>query len=673
MGVKEIIKKRIYSVADSAYQKDIDGAMPAFDEWVRKKESGLERFDMTVDLMGRDIDLSEISRLTYAAKYEGVSVRIIPYEKITKNFQVKNYIEDILVFVNGEITDKAIPLLVKRFQENTEADILYGDEDIAELDVTGTIKYGRSVYGTRRDPYYKHEWSPNAFLNHFYFCNMVAVRRSAFRDLEWAKDLCAAESLYRVLLEYIFKNEFTLRKSVDYIDEILVHARNYDLNRLTDNMADSIAAKYQVSGKNDTKISVVIPSKDNPDLLKSCLGSLKNTFHDGVEYEVIVVDNGSTAENRVLIEEILKNHKARYLYEPMEFNFSAQCNKGVRESAYPLVLLLNDDITFKEPGTLMRMANQAKYSFTGAVGVKLLYPDSTIIQHAGVINNRIGPVHKLQFCDDSVEHYHGYNRMVENVSAVTAACLMVRKDAYEKVGGMDESLKVAFNDVDFCFRLLENGFVNVVCNNICVTHAESVTRGKDTDTESLKRLMAEKDKLYSSHKALKGYDPYFSGKLVCDCLDVRIVPANEFEYERGLENCKKTKQGTIDDAREEKCLQFSLEYAGDMSGFSFKEEDGDKFYFQGFLYIQGSDNACYKKEIILQSESFTEAIPFTGCIRNDVALACKGEVNVERSGFCLSVLKNSLPKGTYRVGVKFTNKYARERLYSFSNKYLVVE
>lgn len=673
MGVKEIIKKRIYSAADSAYQKDIDGAMPSFDEWVRAKEGGLERFDMTVDIMGQDIDLSEISRMSYAAKYRGVSVRIIPYEKISENFQVKNYIEDILVFVNGEITDKAIPLLVKRFGDNSEADILYGDEDIAELDVSGTIKYGRSVYGTRRDPYYKHEWSPNAFINHFYFCDMVAIRRSAFRDVKWAKGLNGAESLYRVLLEYIFKSEISLRKSVDYIDEILVHARNYELNKLTDKKAESIAAKYQVSGKGENKISIVIPSKDNPQLLKPCLESLENTFHDGVEYEVIVVDNGSSPENREKIEEILKLYNARYLYEPMEFNFSAQCNIGVREAAYPLVLLLNDDITFKEPGTLMRMANQAKYSFTGAVGVKLLYPGSTIIQHAGVFNNRIGPVHKLQFCDDSVEQYHGFNRMVENVSAVTAACLMVRKDAYEKVGGMNENLKVAFNDVDFCFRLLEAGFVNVVCNNVCVIHGESVTRGKDTDAESIKRLMLEKEKLYLAHEALRGYDPYFSGKLVCDCLDSRIVPANEFEYERGLERCKAVKQGTTEDAREEKCLQFSLEYAEDMSGFSFKEEDALYFYFQGFSYIQGSDNACYKKELVLESDSETKTIPFTGCIRNDVALACVGEINVERSGFCVSVLKSALSKGTYRVGVKFTNKYARERLYSFSNKYLVVK
>lgn len=673
MGVKEVIKKRIYSVADSAYQKDIDGAMPSFDEWVREKESGLERFDMTVDLMGMDIDLSEISELSYAAKYDGVSVRIVPYTKITENFQVKNYIEDILVFVNGEITDKAIPLLVKKFNENAEADILYGDEDIAELDVTGTIKYGRSVYGTRRDPYYKHEWSPNAFLNHFYFCNMVAIRRSAFRDYRWAEGLSGVHSLYRTLLGYIFQNEITLRKSVDYIDEILVHARNYELNKLTDQLAEKIAEKYLETEKRETKISVVIPSKDNSHLLKTCLSSLEETFHEGVEYEVIVVDNGSTAENKAAIEEVLKPFKAKYIYEPMEFNFSAQCNLGVKQAEYPLVLLLNDDITFREPGTLMRMAAQAKYSFTGAVGVKLLYPDSTLIQHAGVFNNRIGPVHKLQFCDDTVEHYHGFNRMVENVCAVTAACLMVRKDAYEKVGGMNENLKVAFNDVDFCFRLLEAGYVNVVCNNICVTHGESVTRGKDTDPESLKRLWSEKNKLYLSHEALKGYDPYFSNKLVSDCLDVRMVPANEFEYKRGLELCKTLKPGSLEEAREEKCLQLSLEYAGDMVDFSFDEEDSGMYYFQGFSYVQGSDNACYKKELILESSKGIECIPFVGCIRNDVASACLEQINVERSGFCVCIPKNAVSKGTYRVGVKFTNKFARERLYVFSNKYMVVK
>ena len=309
------------------------------------------------------------------------------------------------------------------------------------------------------------------------------------------------------------------------------------------------------------------------------------------------------------------------------------------------------------------------------MGLKLLYPGGSSIQHAGVINNRIGPVHKLQFCDDKNVYYHGYNRNVQNVSAVTAACLMVRRDAFDKVNGLDESLKVAFNDVDFCFRLLEAGYVNVVCNNISAIHAESVTRGRDDDIRSLARLNVAKERLYENHGSLRGYDPYFSKYLLADCLDSRIVPANEYEYERAGEDCKKKQVANLKarGTREDACVILSLEYAGEKAEFSFDERDAGTLLIQGFAYVSGADNACYRKAILLQGEQGTFELPINGCVRTDVALACADQTNVEKSGFCINSPATELPSGNYRVGMLMTNKYARERLYAFSNKYMVVK
>ena len=678
MFIKTVVKNAATKYADKAYRKSVEGAVPSYDEWIRGKESSLERLDMSVRArnLGDEADEARaMSRLSYVTTYEGSSFRIVPYSAVDHSFEIKNTIEDYIVFTNGELTDRAIPLLAKAFADNPDADICYGDEDIATLDAGDLLKYGRSVVGTRQDPYFKPEWSPNAFLHHFYFGNVVAVRRSSFREVAMPRTTYGVRLIYEMLLEYIFKDEKNLRRSVINVGEILIHATGYGNNDVKLEKAGDYAKNLECLNESDNKISVVIPSRNNPDLLEKCLSSLYDSLLDGTQTEVIVVDNGSAPDKKVLIEEVLARYGASYIYNPMDFNFSAQINAGVRKSTYPTLLLLNDDITFAQKGTLETMAQELKYSFTGAVGLKLLYPDSSLIQHAGVINNRIGPVHKLQFCDDRSEYYHGYNRYVQNVSAVTAACLMVRRDAFDKVGGLDESLKVAFNDVDFCFRLLEAGYVNAVCNNVSAVHAESVTRGKDDDTKSLVRLNMEKERLYETHGTLRGYDPYYSRYLLSDCLDSRIVAASEYEYTRAEENVGRKSVPDLNSrgAREEACVILSVEYAGDKSEFSFDEKDADTLIIQGFSYVSGSNNACYQKSILLKGESGIFEFPFKGCVRNDVALACKDQVNVEKSGFCVNISKAELAHGNYRVGILMTNRFAREKLFAFSNKYMVVK
>ena len=177
----------------------------------------------------------------------------------------------------------------------------------------------------------------------------------------------------------------------------------------------SVVPKGEIYGKESGPlVSAVILSKDHPELLKNCIGSfLERTFlpgsRDSVEF--IVVDNGSSEENRQTIQAFLESlkGKTRYIYCPMDFNFSAMCNAGVREAEGEYILLLNDDVEIIERNWLRIMLGQALLPGTGAVGAKLWYPEKEKIQHAGVTNMHIGPSHKLTTFPDDRAYYYGHN------------------------------------------------------------------------------------------------------------------------------------------------------------------------------------------------------------------------------------------------------------------------
>ena len=158
---------------------------------------------------------------------------------------------------------------------------------------------------------------------------------------------------------------------------------------------------------------------------------------------------------------------------------------------------------------LDRMVGQASLRHVGAVGAKLLYPNSTLIQHAGVTNTISGPGHKLKGLDDTQSYYYGRNKLVYDMIGVTAACLLIRTKVYRALGGLYEGLRVAYNDVDLCFRLCEKGLCNVQRNDVVLYHHESLSRGDDMQDEGkFKRLMEEKDVLYRRHPRLYAQDPY---------------------------------------------------------------------------------------------------------------------------------------------------------------------
>lgn len=417
-------------------------------------------------------------------------------------------------------------------------------------------------------------------------------------------------------------------------------------------------------------VSVVIPSKDHPEVLEQCLRSFrKKTLYDC--YEWIVVDNGSSGENRDRIKKLQKEYKFLYLYEEMPFNFSKMCNMGVARAHGDMILLLNDDIEIIEKNWLGRMVGQALLPHVGAVGARLWYAGGRLIQHAGITNLQIGPSHKLVTFQDDQDYYYGRSRVAYDMIGVTAACLMVTKKKYEEVGGLDETMAVSYNDVDFCFKLWEAGYYNVLRNDVVLYHHESLSRGLDEhDENKWERLLAEKRNLYARHPQLDGKDPFYHEALIDNASDYRCN--YKFPYEDPLYTVevKPLQEAELRGIREER-----LKLMVDRAEMQHKihEEEPDIVWIMGWCYVPGEDNALYDKKMLLRradGPGYT-AVP-ADWHRKDVVESLRGEEHIELAGFVLRVLKKDLEAGSYRIGMLCTNQVTGEKALSWSEKEIAV-
>lgn len=606
----------------------------------------------------------------------------------------------LIIASKGKLASYATKSIDMFFDENPETMILYGDEDL----VTDAGEYDA--------PWFKPDWSPDFLDSCLYFGSLVAVRVEYWRKIREAYELIypgfwqqlfaeeIPERIYHVTdltayekwLHYCVSAGYAKDSHiVGHVSQILFHSREEqkrfqgESDYLKEMRRGLLNCFFEISDdceKTKTPaISVIIPSKDHPDILQQCVESVKK-FGAHVPFEILVVDNGSEPENKVKTEELLKEEASvgingkecsiRYLYQPMEFNFSRMCNLGADEAKGKLLLFLNDDVTL-EDGCVAEMAARAVRGYTGAVGVKLLYPDTGRIQHAGITNLPMGPVHKLQSMSDDRNYYGRANDSCRNFLAVTAACLMVEKKKFQEAGGFPEELKVAFNDVDFCFRLYELGYFNVCINDIYGYHHESLSRGDDESEEKLKRLLEEREILYRRHPQLEGKDPFYSDFLNRDGLDVRIAPAY-MTAGNHPENISKTELATeLENYREDKCLMVRV-------------EDARRAQIVGWSVVLGDDNACYAKKLLLRSISeqpgnqpnhpaSTQAdtvyeVVLEGQYRPDLEENMPDQKNVALSGFWVELHQAALPRGIYQIGVAGRNRVTGMKLLNWSNRIL---
>ena len=237
---------------------------------------------------------------------------------------------------------------------------------------------------------------------------------------------------------------------------------------------------------------MIIPTRNGLEVLEPCLNSLLRITRYP-DLEVLVVDNGSDDPATLrFLAGLEQKGKIRVLRDPSPFNYSALNNKAVEQATGALVCLLNNDIEVVEPDWLEALVVQALRPGVGAVGARLLYPDRTL-QHAGVLLG-VGGVANHAHLGWPGEHpgYFSRAQLNQEMAAVTGACLVVRREHYLKVGGLDAMhLKVAFNDVDFCLKLREIGLHNVYVGAAKLIHHESVSRGQDLSPEKAARFASE--------------------------------------------------------------------------------------------------------------------------------------------------------------------------------------
>lgn len=578
----------------------------------------------------------------------------------------------------GKLNQYALRWIEDYFEANPQIMIAYGDEDVwAEK-------------GKRENPWYKPEWSPDTYKSCFYVGSVIAIRESFAQKLYEQGSLKEKQSAQKNLKDeshtpeglrdntcdiQSFENARQLRswldkaielaggyqkgcKSIGRIPQILFHVTEASVwEEYLQCAMDDAAEELLKSG--DTKLSIIIPSKDNPQLLQQCLNSLYKSLErqkDLPSLEIVVVDNGSSSENREQLEVLLKEHT--YLYHPMDFNFARMCNMGAGKATGSLYLFLNDDIEFCENSWLEEMLAKATEPYVGAVGLKLYYPNSQNIQHAGITNLPIGPVHKLQGFEDTKSYYWGKNKFQQNCLAVTGACLLVAKEKFDEAGGFEESLQVAYNDVDLCMSLYEAGYQNVCVNNYFAYHHESLTRGSDETPVKQKRLQEELQILQRRHPALVEQDPYYPKQLNHEGLDAGIVP--------GYHNAFNTKQpaGWLDwsdkikDVREDACLMVRVE--------ACKKE-----LLQGYSVVLGDNNACYDKYLVLEAANGKRVyMPLVGQYRLDLEENLPDQKNVALGGFCVKNPGENLKAEEYKIGVMAVHRISRLKLLNWSGKAL---
>lgn len=623
MRIKSAVKELLTRRLDDKYEKRLAAKKTDYDAWIRERERDIS----DVDGQNEKADQGEF---------------VLFLQK------------------NGKLSCGATGWIRTYFSVHEECLVLYGDEDVMRAD------------GVRENPWYKPCWSPDLFLDCFYLGSVIAVRKSVARKL-LAKESLESGCVLFDRTEEIWKLLYGLFteiggfekncRAIVRIPVILFHVADSSPWESYLNLPDR-RRRNGAEPDGLSLVSVIIPSKDNPAVLKKCLDALRRHTVPQ-ELEIIVVDNGSNTENRAALEKVTQ--ELTYLYRPMDFNFSVMCNIGAEHAKGNLLLFLNDDVEVCGGDWLEQMRRKAVLPYVGAVGLKLWYPDSECIQHDGITNLRVGPVHKLQFFDDNTCYYFGRNRLDHNCLAVTAACLMIEKRKFQEAGGFREELQVAYNDVELGFRLWETGYHNVVLNHTYAIHHESLSRGSDESWEKQRRLERERNLLYEMHPKLYGVDPYYPQQLNTEGLDSRILPGYITARNTVQAPDWKRMNSRLAAYREDNCLMVRVETAGPER-------------IQGYSVVLGDDNACYVKYLILE-ESGSESpknrkqmfcMKLEEQYRDDLEENLPDQKNVALGGFRVSRRAENLCAGSYRIGVLAVHRVSGLKLLGWSGKYLQV-
>lgn len=398
------------------------------------------------------------------------------------------------------------------------------------------------------DPHFKPDFSPDTLRSYNYICHFTVFSRQLMENAggKFRSEFDGSQD-YDLILRLTEKAEHIVHiaKSL-YYWRIHKSSTSYDVSTkpyITDAAKDALAEHleriklsasvrdsrvssiyhihYEIKGT--PLISILIPNKDHIDDLKKCVQSIleKTTYSN---WEIIVVENNSTEKSTFdYYKELETDPRIRVVSWAEGFNYSAINNYGVQFAKGEHFLLLNNDTEVISPNWLEEMLMFSQRSDVGAVGAMLYYPDDTI-QHAGVIVGLGGvAAHSHRHFRRGDGGYANRLTLVQNLSAVTGACMMLRREVWEQVGGLDESFVVALNDVDLCLRIRQAGYLVVWTPYAELYHYESKSRGYENTPEKEARFEDEKRRfrLRWEQELLKG-DPYYNPNLTLDREDFSL-------------------------------------------------------------------------------------------------------------------------------------------------------
>ena len=424
----------------------------------------------------------------------------------------------------------ALAYMALAAHQHPQAGLIYSDEDKVTED------------NVRQAPYFKCQFNYELFLSQNMISHFGVYRRSVLEEIGGFRVGYEGAQDWDLALRVIEK---VGPENIVHVPRVLYHWRIFpgstalaleEKDYALKAQIESITSHLQRIGKPDTQVypapgipgllrikhrlpdplplvSIVIPTRDRVELLSMCVNSiLEKTAYP--HYQIVVVDNGSTDEKALAyLGSIAKDERVKVIRADIPFNYSALNNLGVAQTDGEYLVLMNNDIEITQTDWLEEMLAFACQPDIGCVGAQLWYPNNTL-QHGGVVLG-IGGVasHAHKGIPRGNFGYFGRASAHQMFSAVTAACLMIRKSTYQAVDGFDETLKVAYNDVDFCLKVRAQGLRNLYNPFASFIHHESASRGSDQEGSNQQRLAAEAAIMKQRWGALIADDPAYSPNL----------------------------------------------------------------------------------------------------------------------------------------------------------------
>ncbi|MGR5134658.1 glycosyltransferase family 2 protein [Vibrio alfacsensis] len=425
---------------------------------------------------------------------------------------------------------EALKCMAHYIAQHPNANVLYSDED--KIDARGK----------RSEPHFKPRFNRDLLYSHNYISHLGVYRRSLLEQIGGFREGLEGSQDYDLLLRCVTHSE---PEHIVHVPYVLYHWRaiagstalaeseksytqQAGLAALRDHLADTGATVSEGKLANTYKItwpvpepmplvSIIIPTKNGTELVKQCIDSLyRLTTYP--HFEVLLVDNGSDDANALAyFAHLTEQGKVRLLNYPHPFNYSAINNFAVTQAKGEHLVLMNNDIEILSPNWLSEMVGHLARPNVGCVGAKLYYPNGTL-QHAGVITGLGGVAgHSHKHFPGEHPGYFKRLQLTQDLSAVTAACLGVRKAVFEQVGGLNErDLTVAFNDVDFCLKVDQAGYRNIWSPYMEMVHHESISRGHEDTPAKQARFAKEIEYMKQTWGDRLLDDPHYSQWLTLD-------------------------------------------------------------------------------------------------------------------------------------------------------------